>query len=266
MIYKLFSQKIEVVNLNILKLSFVFILIHLMEIAFFILPFSLSHIYLSGDIQNSVDVFISIISKVLVLHFIIKWFTSDNDNEYNNISNWFLNFTLSIISLFGFRLIYDQSFAPLLSHLFDSSSISKAVDSAFVNPHIGFLLIIIITPIYEEILYRGILFKGARKNYTPFVGIILSSILFAVMHLNIVQSTHALFLGILLAYIYHHTNSLVITTLIHILNNFLVLFFPFSAFELFSGKYLIVFAPIFFIFGMILFIPAIIKIRHISNN
>lgn len=265
MLWRLFSRKLEVISLDIIKLSFIFILIHLMEIAFFILPFSLSHIYLSSTIQNTADVLISIISKILVVHFLLKWFTSDVESENSYVANWFLNLLLSIIALIGFRLIYDQTLAHLLTSLFDSSSITQAVDSAFGNPYIGFLLIVIITPIYEEILYRGILFKGICKHYTPFVGIIISSILFAVMHFNIIQSAHALFLGILLAYIYHHTESLTITTLVHISNNILVLFLPFSAFELFTGKYLIVLAPIFFILGLILFIPSIMKIKKATH-
>lgn len=78
----------------------------------------------------------------------------------------------------------------------------------------------LIGPIAEEICFRrgvmGALLEDAR--FAPYA-LVLSSLLFAAVHLNPAQMPGAFLLGLFLGWLYQRTHSLVLPVLCHILNN-----------------------------------------------
>lgn len=82
------------------------------------------------------------------------------------------------------------------------------------------LLTVIIAPIVEEIFFRGIVLQGLLNRYSDGVSIVLSSLIFGVVHLNIVQMLPAFVIGLMLGYVYVRTRrSLSTVILIHLFNN-----------------------------------------------
>lgn len=78
-----------------------------------------------------------------------------------------------------------------------------------------FITLVIAAPILEELIFRGIILDGFLKLYSPSRSIILSSILFGLVHLNPWQFLSALFIGIFMGWVYYRTNSLWLTIIIH---------------------------------------------------
>ena len=62
-------------------------------------------------------------------------------------------------------------------------------------------------PILEEIIFRGILFKKYEK-YSFWYGIILTSLFFAIMHLNLNQCLYTFFMGVVIAILVKMTGSI----------------------------------------------------------
>ncbi|MET3732836.1 CPBP family intramembrane glutamic endopeptidase [Moheibacter stercoris] len=84
----------------------------------------------------------------------------------------------------------------------------------------GFITVCILAPIFEEILFRGILLRGLLQNGTsPIIAIILSSFLFGAAHMNPWQFLGAGFLGAIFGYVYYRTKSLWLVMFLHALNN-----------------------------------------------
>lgn len=84
----------------------------------------------------------------------------------------------------------------------------------------GFLTVCILAPIFEEILFRGILLRGLLQNQiNPFLAIGLSAFLFGIAHLNPWQFMGAGMLGIAFGYVYYRTKSLWLCIFLHALNN-----------------------------------------------
>ena len=83
----------------------------------------------------------------------------------------------------------------------------------------GILAIAIIGPILEEILFRGSITKALLQQYTPTKAILISALLFGVFHINPAQILPAFLIGILLAWTYYKTSSLIPCILMHVLNN-----------------------------------------------
>ncbi len=117
---------------------------------------------------------------------------------------------------------------------------------------------VIIGPIFEEILYRGLMYNKLKEISNAFIGILISSILFALLHipaygLNI-NSFCFMLGGILLAYCYEKTNNIYVPILVHSINNFFIFLFNYVYFY-----FLIVIYFIIFIIGIIIAIKEIKK-------
>lgn len=89
---------------------------------------------------------------------------------------------------------------------------------------IWFILYLIITaifiaPIFEEIIFRGLIYQALRKHVGILKAVLISSIIFSLLHFNIAQFLPVMGLGMLLCFIFEHTDSLVPAIAIHMLNN-----------------------------------------------
>lgn len=84
----------------------------------------------------------------------------------------------------------------------------------------GFLTICLLAPIFEEILFRGIILRGMlQKGISPIFSIFFSSLLFGLAHLNPWQFLGAGFFGGLIGFVYYRTKSLWLAIFLHGLNN-----------------------------------------------
>ena len=77
------------------------------------------------------------------------------------------------------------------------------------------LVLSIVAPITEELFFRGIIFKSFLNQYNLKFSIILSSLLFGLIHLNPWQFLGSSLLGIYLSWIYYETENLFTPILAH---------------------------------------------------
>lgn len=110
-----------------------------------------------------------------------------------------------------------------------SSSLETYTNAAVtMSPIITIICTGILAPIMEELIFRyGIL--GSLKGKGPILAIGVSSVLFGVMHMNIIQGGYAFLMGIVLGYLYWKTNNINVSILLHIsvnLSSVLTTFLP----------------------------------------
>lgn len=86
-----------------------------------------------------------------------------------------------------------------------------------------FMKVAVIAPVIEEMIFRGIILQGFRRNYTNFTAIVMSALLFSLYHLNPWQMPATFVLGLILGWLMIRTRSLILTILGHSINNLLVL-------------------------------------------
>ena len=77
----------------------------------------------------------------------------------------------------------------------------------------------IITPVAEELMFRGILYKRFRERQGFWYSAIWSALLFSFMHPSTTQMVYTSLLGVLLSYLYEKFGSLRAPVLLHILLN-----------------------------------------------
>jgi uncharacterized protein len=71
-----------------------------------------------------------------------------------------------------------------------------------------FLLFCTLAPLLEEMLFRGIFLRSFLPQYGERRAILLSSLLFALLHLNLYQGITAFLVGLFLGWLYARTRSL----------------------------------------------------------
>ncbi len=110
------------------------------------------------------------------------------------------------------------------------------------NPPLSYLILIaistiILAPIAEEILFRGLLYKTLKDSGHPLIAIYGVSLLFGVIHNNLVAALPLAFFGIILTIVYEITGNLLTPILTHSLfnlMNFIMLMYNYNFESLFK--------------------------------
>ena len=77
----------------------------------------------------------------------------------------------------------------------------------------------VFAPFFEEWLCRGIILRGLLKKMKPGWAIVISALVFGLIHMNLWQAIPAFIIGVVLGYVYYKTGSLKLTMLMHCVNN-----------------------------------------------
>jgi membrane protease YdiL (CAAX protease family) len=84
----------------------------------------------------------------------------------------------------------------------------------------GYFIVGLLAPLSEELVFRGAILRELLKwKENPWIGIIISAMLFSLVHMNPVQMPHAFLVGILLGWLYYRTNSIIPGVTWHWVNN-----------------------------------------------
>lgn len=82
----------------------------------------------------------------------------------------------------------------------------------------------IIGPIYEEILFRYLLYNRLKKKYSIRKSILITTIIFALIHISPIKIIYAFILGLILNITYEKYHNIKAPILIHIAANTIVIF------------------------------------------
>ncbi|MBS5953809.1 MAG: CPBP family intramembrane metalloprotease [Paraclostridium bifermentans] len=124
------------------------------------------------------------------------------------------------IILFGIALSIVMSILiNFLVELFPSyEEVSNNITSQ-TNSILNVICMVVMIPIYEEIIFRGVIFNHLKENYKIGTAIVVQALLFGIAHGNIVQGIYAFILGIVLALMYMYFNSIYSNIMLHIIFN-----------------------------------------------
>lgn len=101
-----------------------------------------------------------------------------------------------------------------------SEAYAQVVEHQYGAPFlIGLLIFGIISPVAEEVLFRGIIYNRMKKYYPLPMAMVVSSLLFGVYHGNLVQGVYGTIMGLLIVYVYHKYDTFVAPVLFHSVAN-----------------------------------------------
>lgn len=197
------------------------------------------------DIKQSVFLILGYLLNGLILVFLFKAFS-----HHTHITHfgWLIIYCLSISGVIVYSItkkeggISQVNYTPkqtykfllllglinvirvlnaILLHSIPFQILDRTTSNAGVIDVFVIIQGVIAAPICEEVLFRGIILDNFLKKYSPIKSIVISSILFALIHLNIVQGISIFCGGLFLGWVYYRTRSLLFCVFIHFTNNVL---------------------------------------------
>lgn len=108
----------------------------------------------------------------------------------------------------------------LQEHMPELPNLVEGEFDMIMKDRMGYFVVGLLAPLAEEMVFRGAILRSLlRWKSNPWVGIVISAILFAVIHMNPAQMPHAFLIGLLLGWMYWRTDSIVPGVVYHWVNN-----------------------------------------------
>lgn len=194
-----------------------FFLVMFMEI-----PLSFFVVLLQDDFPVEYGTLVSIlitqgyllVCGLLYLFFTRKFMRKDMMWKKYKLSSFFLSLVLLVCAN------PMATWLNLLSQFVAKNEISNAIYEVtkIIPMWLGIVVIGCLPGFIEELLYRGIIYHAFRKR-SILTGVIVSALVFGLMHMNFNQIMYAVYLGVVFALVVEATGSLVSSMVLHMLFN-----------------------------------------------
>lgn len=141
-----------------------------------------------------------------------------NRARLNAPATWWFGMVGVVLAAFvAGQLLANQLYAQVGSDAFDAQQQVRAAAA----PAAVLLLSLVFAPVGEESLLRGLLYPLLRQRLPIIFSVIASSLVFAVLHGNVIQIVYTLPMGITLALVMEKTRALWLCILLHAAMNLL---------------------------------------------
>ena len=180
----------------------------------------------SKEAQTALTIGFIVYALVSILIFYI-WYKKSFLKNQPVISNKEIftpkNIAITIISALGISAVINffilgvSILAPELIEQYSDTMNAAGLGSNILTTVI---YACILGPIAEELMFRGVTQAYlTRSNAHPVVVVVFQALLFGIAHMNLIQSTYAVLLGIFLGFLRYKTGNIRITILAHIAFN-----------------------------------------------
>ncbi len=121
------------------------------------------------------------------------------------------------------------NFIDVFAYLFEAvgynfEGVSLPLNTPF-ELGLNLVLLALLPAIFEELIFRGIIFNGLKNTKGNVFAVVVSSLLFALMHGNLAQFVYPFIMGLIFSMIVLRTGNLLYSMIVHFVNNALVIVF-----------------------------------------
>lgn len=178
----------------------------------------------------------------------------------------FVPFFVMGLTTIIYVLVLESFFPKLFDSFINAPNIME--DLNFSENPVAYILlfisIVLLAPVVEEIVFRGILFNLLNKKRGLLFSMIVSSVFFGILHAETMFPTAVI--GFVLCFIYQKTGSLKLSMAGHMFNNLVAFMLPFLIGDMpqESNGYIVLNAVLFFSYAgfTIYFISYMVKNRR----
>ena len=120
------------------------------------------------------------------------------------------------LMLLPLAIVLDIALITFLELIFPLSAWEQKAFANMMNSSLAAIIATcVLAPVFEEMLFRGILLRAFLLRYPRWLAISYSALFFGVAHLNIYQFFLAFFLGLLFGWLFERSQSLVPSMVLH---------------------------------------------------
>lgn len=185
----------------------------LYQLGFTAIAMAVSHLIVPMD--NAMMTSLAMVASTVMMawHLLHYGYVRIADDRYKEVDTR----VLGVSVVFVFAAMY------VLNLLIEQAGIPNTMEETFIamsRNSFGVLSIALLAPILEELLFRGAiqgLLQDTLKN--PWKAIVISSLIFGIVHMNPAQIPFAFLLGMMFGWLYYRTGSLLPGIVGHVLNN-----------------------------------------------
>ncbi len=183
------------------------------QLGFSAIAMGFSHLIVPMDMATMTSIAMVASTLVMTWHLLHFGYVHISRDRYKEVS----------LPVLGVSIVFIFAAMYVLNLLIEQAGIPNTMEETFLamsrNPF-GILSIALLAPILEELLFRGAIQGGLQKSgIRPWTAILVSSLIFGVVHMNPAQIPFAFLLGMLFGWLYYRTGSLLPGIVGHVLNN-----------------------------------------------
>ena len=168
-----------------------------------------------NDFMNSKSIIIIGITAIIfipILYKVYKKYKIQNNFKFNNIFILIL-LGVNVSLIYNIVLFYiDNAFK--LTNIFKLSSTPILVQLISSG---------ICGPIIEELIFRGIVYNKLKEFNKPFTAVLFCSVIFAIVHNNIINVIYAFLISFILIYVYEKYKTLKAPIIVHMSLNIIII-------------------------------------------
>lgn len=140
------------------------------------------------------------------------WITHEKIKEIVTLNFWSQVFYATALSFIGFNI---------LSSL--TNGYHNATQDTILNVPIIYVYSILISPLIEELICRKLLFSWLDRRFGFIIAVVLSSLVFAIPHINPSLMLGYLWLGVVWSWHYKKSGNILITIISHAIYNYIAI-------------------------------------------
>lgn len=161
---------------------------------------------------------VNVLAMVVAMAFVFPYFKNEGIVYKMPAGRKKDLFIIAAISLFV--AISLNFFLKSLQDIFAIESYKEVEATQFSLPiWMGIFMYGILSPIAEEVVFRGLVYNRLRRQFGIGMAIIWSSVLFGLYHGNMIQACYGFLLGLLMAVLYERYASFLVPLCIHSVAN-----------------------------------------------
>jgi len=144
---------------------------------------------------------------------------------------WLKTTGIIILVFFPLTLAFETAMEHFLGFSFEDLALQIYAPYGFSWLSAGGLVVLggILAPVAEELYFRGVLYGWMRHRWSPTVGMLASATIFAGIHLQPEVMPEIFLVGVILAWLYERSDSLLPGILLHMAMNILAFVWLFSS-------------------------------------
>jgi len=190
-------------------------MLFLYQFVFFLIPFVILTWVFRQTGGSHDDLWIQIISTLVAFSILLGWLSLKyrlNLKAYVTISGWKIQYLIPmVLLLLGTDILVSEFVNRMQLVLPMNKQVGDTLMGLFgTEAGLGksFLLVVILAPVCEEVIFRGLILRGFLKHYTVKKAIFVSAVLFGLFHMNVWQFPGALVWGMIAGWWFVRTGSL----------------------------------------------------------
>jgi len=130
---------------------------------------------------------------------------------------------LSLLAIFFASLLYMFLMNSMFGIEAPPSTIMELIVNRRISNNVLLVVVAVIAPFSEEVFFRGFLYSAFKKSWGVNVALLLSSFLFAIVHLELYSFIPLMIIGWLFAYLFEKTRSLIPAIFLHGVYNLILI-------------------------------------------